>query len=147
MIEYASKAGMAWFLGFFPLIEIYAAVPAAIALGLDYISAAFWSVIGNYTPVLLIVYGYDQLMRIERLRRWLEKLRSERFSHLINRYGAWFILLITPWTGVWVVAATAHVFGMKRSTLLLFSFISVAAYGTLIAVGVQQGIAFFSTES
>lgn len=147
MIEYVSKAGTAWFLGFFPLVEIYAAVPAAIALGLDYISAAFWAVIGNYTPVLLIVFGYDRLMRIERLRSWLEKRRSERFSHMINRYGAWFILFITPWTGVWVVAATARVLGMKRFPLLLFSFISVAVYGTLIAVGVQKGMMLFSTGS
>ncbi|MEO1165549.1 MAG: hypothetical protein AAFV98_17320 [Chloroflexota bacterium] len=38
MVEYIGKAFSAWFLGFFPLAEIYIAVPGAIALGLD----CFW---------------------------------------------------------------------------------------------------------
>lgn len=145
MLEYLSKAGVAWFMGFFPLIEIYAAVPAAIALGLDHISAASWAVAGNYTPVLLIVFGYERLMRIEKLRNWLESRISARFETMVNRYGAWFILLVTPWVGVWIVAATAQFFGMKRSPLLFYSFISVALYGFLIALGVNKGIALLSS--
>lgn len=119
-------------------------MPAAIALGLDHISAASWAIAGNYTPVLLIVFGYDRLRRIEKLRTWLEGRTSERFEHMINRYGAWFILLITPWVGVWIVATTARLLGMKRSPLLLYSFISVALYRFLIAITVNKGIELFA---
>jgi len=46
MVEYIAKAFAAWFIGFFPYFEIYVAVPAAIAMGLDYFSAVTWSVFG-----------------------------------------------------------------------------------------------------
>lgn len=144
MIEYASKAGLAWFLGFFPFFEIYAAVPASMAVGLDHTSAAFWSVLGNYCPVLLIVFGYERLMRIEKVRNWLARRSSERFQRLVNRYGAWFILLVTPWIGIWVVAVTAQLLGMKRSTLLLYSLISIASYGFAIAFGIEKGLSVFA---
>lgn len=144
MIEYLSKAGLAWFMGFFPFFEIYVAVPASMALGLDYTSAAFWAIVGNFCPVVLIVFGYERLMRIERVHDWMTRRRSERFEALVNRYGAWFILLITPWIGVWVVAATAQLLGMKRSTLLVYSFISIAVYGTVLALGISKGVAVFS---
>lgn len=147
MIAYISKAAFAWFMGFFPFFEIYAAVPASMAIGLDHFSAAFWSVFGNYCPVLLIVFGYERLMRIERVRNWLTKRSSERFQRLIDRYGSWFVLLVTPWIGVWVVAATAQLLGMRRSSLLLFSLISISVYGFAIAFGIDRGIAVFSGGS
>jgi hypothetical protein len=39
MLDYAAKGATAWFLGLFPLFEIYLAVPAAVAMELDYVSA------------------------------------------------------------------------------------------------------------
>lgn len=144
VLEYVSRAATAWFLGFFPFFEIYVAVPASIALGLDYVSAVVWSVLGNYTPVLLIVFGYEQLLRVERVKRWLEGRRSERFEVLINRYGTPFILLVTPWIGVWVVATTARLLGMNRSALLIYSLLSICAYAVVIAAGIAFGIDLFS---
>lgn len=139
MLDYLAKAASAWFLGFFPFFEIYVAVPAALALGLDYASAVIWPVLGNFTPVLLIVFGYRQLMRIERVKRWLEGRTSPRFEELVNRYGAPFILLITPWIGVWLVAATARALGMARRPLLIYSFVSIVLYAVLIAAGIGLG--------
>lgn len=147
VVEYIARAATAWFLGFFPFFEIYVAVPAAIALGLDYLSAVVWSVLGNFTPVLLIVFAYEQLMRANAVRAWLETRRSARFEGLINRYGTPFILLITPWIGVWVVAATARLLGMDRRALLLYSFISIALYAVAIAVAVAVGIDLFAERS
>lgn len=139
-MDYLGKAATAWFLGFFPFFEIYVAVPAAIALGLDYVSAVVWSVLGNFTPVLLIVFAYNQLLRIGRVKRWLEGRSSARFERLVNRYGAPFILLITPWIGVWLVAATARALGMARRPLLIYSFVSIALYATVIAAGIGFGL-------
>lgn len=140
VLNYVGKAATAWFLGFFPFFEIYVAVPSALALGLDRVSATLWPVLGNFTPVPLILFGYGQLMRIGRLRRWLEGRTSARFERLVERYGAPFILLITPWIGVWLVAATARALGMARRPLLIYSFISIAAYAVLITVGISFGI-------
>jgi hypothetical protein len=55
--DYWAKAISVWFIGFFPLAEIYVAVPAGIAMGLDTGSAVLWGSAGNYAPVLLLHYG------------------------------------------------------------------------------------------
>lgn len=140
VLGYIGKAATAWSLGFLPWFEIYLAVPAAIALGLDYASAVFWSVLGNFTPVLLIVFGYERLLEHERLKDWLTQRRSERLERLVNRYGTWFILVITPWLGVWIVAATARALGMNRTPLLVYSFVSIAVHAVAIAAGIALGL-------
>jgi len=139
LVDYAARAASAWFLGFFPFFEIYVAVPAAFALGLDPVSAVVWPVLGNVTPVFLIVFGYEQLLRVERLRGWLQGRRSARFERWIERYGAPFVLLVTPWIGVWAVAATAQALGMQRATLVGYSVVSIGVYAILIAVGIVFG--------
>ena len=138
-LDYSARAASAWFLGFLPFLEIYVAVPAAFGLGLDPISAVVWPVLGNVTPVFIIVFGYEQLMRFERVRRWLDGRRSARFERWINRYGAPFVLLVTPWIGVWAVAATAQALGMQRATLVGFSVVSITVYAIVIAVGLVVG--------
>lgn len=137
--DYLRRAASAWFMGFFPLFEIYLAVPAAIALGLDYVSAVVWSVLGNFSAVPLIVFFHGQLMRIESLRRWLEQRRSPRWQRAMDRYGAWFVLLMTPVLGVWAMAAMAQAAGMKRARLLSASLVSIALYATVLAVGIALG--------
>jgi hypothetical protein len=114
-------------------------VPAAFGLGLDPVSAVVWPVLGNVTPVFLIVFAYEQLVRVERLRGWLQGRRSARFERWIERYGAPFVLLVTPWIGVWAVAATAQALGMQRATLVGYSVVSITAYAILIAVGIVFG--------
>jgi uncharacterized membrane protein len=138
-LTYLGQAATAWFLGFFPFFEIYVAVPSALALGLDPVSAVVWPVLGNFLPVPLVLFGYRQLMRIGRLRRWLEGRTSERFERLVNRYGAPFVLFITPWIGVWLVAATAHALGMARRPLMLYALVSIAVYAVLIVAGIRLG--------
>ena len=139
LLDYAARAASAWFLGFFPFFEIYVAVPAAFAFGLDPVSAVVWPVLGNVTPVFLIVFGYERLMRVERLRSWLLGRRSVRFERWIDRYGAPFVLLVTPWIGVWAVAATAQALGMQRATLVGYSLVSISVYAILISVGIVFG--------
>ncbi len=139
-IDYAARAASAWFLGFFPFAEIYVAVPAAFGLGLDPVSAVVWPVLGNVTPVFLIVFAYDGLMRNERVRHWLHRRRSARFERWIDRYGAAFVLLVTPWIGAWAVAATAQALGMQRAALVGFSAVSITVYAIAIAAAIAFGI-------
>lgn len=138
-VDYAARAATAWFLWFFPFFEIYVAIPAAFALGLDPVSAVVWPVLGNVAPILLIAFAYEQLMRIERVRRWLQGRRSERFEAWINHYGAPFVLLVTPWIGVWAVAATARALGMNRANLMLYSSVSITVYAIVIGAGIVVG--------
>lgn len=147
MIDYLVKAAGAWFVGFFPLAEIYVAVPAAVAVGLDDVSIILWTVLGNFTPVLLIGYLYDWLMRFEAVRRWLGRLVSEQVKTRINRWGVWFVLLVTPWTGIWVMAMAARTLGMNRQRFQVAAFISILAYALILLLLLRLGITTFAAQA
>ncbi len=140
MTEYIAKAFAAWFIGFAPVFEIYVAVPAAIAMGLDYVSAVTWSVIGNYTPVILIHFFYERMIKNDRIRHWFKKLTLDRFEKKVDKHGAWFVLIATPWLGVWMVIVTMKVLKMNDNKLLLYSFISISVYAIAIAALIAAGV-------
>lgn len=143
--EYTSKAATAWFLGFFPYLEIYVAVPSAIALGLDYVSAIFWSVLGNFTPIPILIFFYQEINKIVWVKRQLEKLKkrsSKKVQRSMDRYGAWFILILTPIFGSWIIAIVIPVTGMNSVKLMISSFLSITFYAIVIAVLIAFGINF-----
>ncbi|HRL13069.1 MAG TPA: small multi-drug export protein [Aggregatilineales bacterium] len=142
-MEYLLKAGSAWFVGFFPLAEIYIAVPSAVALGLDDVSVILWTVLGNFTPALLINFLYQQIMRIPRVASWLKRLISDKVQAQINRFGMWFVLLATPWTGIWAMAVAAKILRIRTGQFLLAAFVSILVYAVVILVLIRAGLATF----
>ena len=144
LIDYIVRAATAWFVGFFPLAEIYVAIPAALATGLDPASVVFWSVFGNFTPLLLIHFFYERMMQNERIRGWLQRLYSPKFKENVDKHGVWFVLLATPWTGVWAMGVTAKLLGMNVRTLLWSSFASILVYGIVLVWMIQAGVSIVS---
>lgn len=143
MMEYWMKALSVWWLGFVPFLEIYVAIPAGVALQLDYVSVAAWSIFGNFAAVPVLIVTYDRLVAVERVRGWLERLQQGRARRLIERYGVLIVLVGTPWIGVWAVAAASLVMGIRRGTLLLYSFVSVAVYGIALTALIALGLDVF----
>ncbi|MEX0780195.1 MAG: small multi-drug export protein [Balneolales bacterium] len=143
MLDYLLKAFSLWFLGFVPFAEIIIAVPAGLAMGLDQVSVIIFSVAGNFTPVLLIEYGYTLLMRYQKIRLWLNRYTSERAAANINKYGLWYMLVITPWVGVWAMGAMAKMLNMPRKTFMWGAFISILVYAVVIVVLVEVGTGLF----
>ncbi|MEQ8672622.1 MAG: small multi-drug export protein [Aggregatilineales bacterium] len=141
MLDYLVIAFGAWFLGFFPLAEIYVAVPAAVATGMDDISVIFWTVLGNFTPVLVITLFYGWLMRNERIKGWLTRFASEKVRTRVDRYGVLFVLLVTPWTGIWVMTVTARALGMNQTRFMLAAFVSIFSYAVIVLVLIRAGVA------
>lgn len=113
-------------------------------MGLDPFSVILFSVTGNFAPVLLIEYGYRWLIRFSRIRKWLRKPVSYRLVENVNRYGIWFIILITPWTGVWIMASAAKILQMKKKVLIWGSFISIVVYAIVIVFLIMAGVEIFS---
>jgi len=147
LLEYFGKAINAWFLGFFPYFEIYLAIPVAIAMGLDYISAVFWSAFGNFTAVPLIIFFYQQLNKMGWLNRWLHKIERRslnKFGHSLDRYGPWFVLVMTPLVGVWIVAIVARAVGMNPRVIIFSTLASIILYAIAIAKLVAVGVDLFS---
>ncbi|MBA2663218.1 MAG: small multi-drug export protein [Bradymonadaceae bacterium] len=140
MTEYLAKALATWLIAFFPLAEIYVAVPSAMAMGLDPLSAVAWSVFGNYVPVFVVYVAYSQILRIPRFGPWLERRASATVRDRLDRHGFWFVVLITPWIGVWIVALVVRLFGMDARRFFLSSFISIALYAIVIAAAISLGL-------
>ena len=137
--EYGGKAFISWFMGFFPMFEIYGAVPASYLLGLGIISSVVWAVYGNLLPVLVIHYGYEYLNTYPRIKKWLGRVSSEKVQQRMNRYGIWAVLILTPWTGIWAMAITARALGMSIGRLFLFASISIIMYAIVIVVTMDIG--------
>lgn len=139
MFAYFAKAFSVWFIGFFPLAEIYVAVPSGFALGLDPFSVVFWSVFGNFLPAVLVTSFYDKIAGRGRIGRWLQGLASEKLKQKLNSHGFLFTALLTPWVGVWVIAATVKLFGMKTRLFLQASFVGILIYAIVIAAIITLG--------
>ena len=145
MFEYLYKIATVWFLGFFPAFEIYVAVPAGIALGLDSFSVLFFSVFGNFTPVLFIEYGHRWLMRFEWMRARMNKPVSEKLERYVNKYGIWYILLATPWTGVWLMGISVKALNINRKIFFRAALCSIFLHGAVILVFIKMGINLFTS--
>lgn len=133
-LEYLGLAATAWFAGFFPLTEILVAVPVALATPLDVVSAVVWPVLGNVTPLFLILGGHAGLRRRPRAARWLDRVRSARTERLLARYGVWIVLVITPFLGVWATAVAALIQGMNPRRLIAAASVSITFYAVAIAL-------------
>lgn len=138
--EYIAAAGLAWLVGFLPLFEIYVAIPVGLAAGLDPISATVWSALGNIVPLFVVDLGYERLRRIERVDRWLAKLRRERVERILDRYGVVAVFVATPLLGVWTMALAAKGLGMASRPFLVASTISVFVYAAIITASIMFGL-------
>ncbi|WP_331446144.1 small multi-drug export protein [Natranaerobius thermophilus] len=139
-MEYIMLAVTAWLLGFIPYFEIYLAVPATIAMGLDPISSVFWAGLGNFSAVPVILFAQKKLSHIPRIAAWLEKLTNSKYRETIDRFGSSFVLLFTPVTGIWIAAALASTFGYRGAKLMITSAFTVLLYGSLVAVATSTGL-------
>jgi uncharacterized membrane protein len=140
MLEYVAKGWAVFVIGFVPMAEIYVAVPAGLAMGLDSASAVGWGVAGNWAPIPLVHLLYDWLRTVPRVRSALDRLASERVRARVDRGGFWFYLLVTPLVGTWALAAAVKLLGVRPSRFLAQSFLSVLAFGVAIAGAIAGGI-------
>lgn len=144
MVHYISLAVTAWFMGFFPLFEIYLAVPVAMGLGLDIVSAVLWSWLGNFIVIPFISIFYDWLMKFNKINKYFSKLANSKTSKKLNSGGFIMVLIATPMFGSWAIGVAGKIVGMDRKRLFLASGISISIYGTIIGILTQLGMdAFF----
>jgi uncharacterized membrane protein len=144
--EYLAKSATAFVLGFAPFVEIYLAIPAAVAMGLDYASAAIWCAVGNFLPVPMIVYFHETLMRVRTVGPWLQRLSTGRARRILNRHGPVFLIFATPWISVWPVAAAAATLGMNRRKVMFYIFISVFGHAIVLSALIALGVDFATSD-
>ena len=137
---YIVKAVIAWAMGIVPYFEIYVAVPASIGMGLDPVSAVFWAGLGNFTAVPVVVVFYSQLCKVPRLKNWLLSLPEGRYKKTVDKYGDFFMFILTPLAGIWVAAAVARAVGFPKPRLYVLSALCIILYGSVTALLTVMGI-------
>jgi len=147
VLNYIDAALITWLVGFCPLLEIYVAVPTGILLKLDWASAMFWAVFGNFTPVVLITWIFSVATKrgktskwVAWFNKWLMRFRSQRFAKMAKKHTHWFIILVTPLIGVWALTVTANLLEIEKRHIYLYSFISIVIYAGLTALAVNMGL-------
>lgn len=141
MLAYATKAATAWLLGFAPFLEIYVAIPAAVGMGLDPVSAFFWPTFGNLTPLVAVPYCSRWLRRQPRVWGWINRMVDEKWEERCNRWGKPFLVVAVIWLGVWATAATAVTVKIRAAVVVFWSTLTVlvlAVITLLASLGVRD---------
>lgn len=121
-----------------PVLELRAAIPLGISIGLSPMETLFFGVLGSLTPVPFILLLLDPVMRairraphFRRLWLWLDKTNRTRALSL-KKYGPLglciFVAIPLPSTGAWSGAILASFLGVR----FWIAFLSIAA-GTIMA--------------
>lgn len=146
---YAGKVIWAFLISMVPVLEIRGGLPMAIASGLPFFTAYITTVLGNMLPVPFIIIFIKKVFAWLRkhwpwMNRVVTKLeqRAENKRDVIDRYGAWGLLLFVaipaPGTGAWTGALIAALMNLKLKHAVPVIFIGVCIAGMIVA-GVTYG--------
>jgi len=137
-------------LAMLPITELRIALPWGMTIGgLDWGSAYFSAIAGNYVIALLILWFLEPGSRwLRRWRIWDRFFlwlfaRTRRKGKLIERFEFWGLILFVgiplPITGAWTGCAAAFVFGLSNRksmlAILMGLFMSATIVLTLTATG------------
>ena len=140
-------------LSMLPISELRGAIPYAVANGIPWQKAYVIAVVGNFLPVIPIVYLIGPVSRwlrrasvFDRFFTWLFA-RTRRKGKMIERFEALglilFVAIPLPVTGAWTGAVAAFVFGVRKGLAFPAIFLGICLAGvvvTLAATGVVHVI-------
>lgn len=129
-------------LAMMPVVELRAALPWAIARGLDPWFSYVLCVLFNMAPVPFILLFLNKILawmettkHFSGIAKWL-KDRAHKKSDVYYKYemlGLFILVAIPlPGTGAWTGALVASVFGLKMKRAIPPIFLGVAAAGIIM---------------
>ncbi len=105
-----------------PILELRGGLIAAALMGVNWVRALFFCLIGNILPIpfllLLITPVFNRLKKTKHIRPLVEKLEAHAMgkSEKVQKYQFWGLLILVgiplPGTGGWTGALVASVLGM-----------------------------------
>lgn len=128
-----------------PVLELRAAIPYGIALGMNPIPVALAAIVGNMLPIpFLIVYTRKVFawlrLRFPAANRFVTRLekRAHAKSAVVHRYGFWGICILVaiplPGTGAWTGALVAAMLDMRLKSALPAIMLGVLIAGVVVFV-------------
>jgi uncharacterized membrane protein len=128
-----------------PLLELRAAIPLGVALGLPTVTATVTAILGNLTQVPVARWVVDLAYRFAHrfafADRWLKKteVQTGRYTAMIRRWGwvglAVFVVLPLPGTGVWGGIVLARLLGLATGPIWLGLGLGIALSGAIFGLG------------
>lgn len=146
MLEYFKDCFIVWFIGFLPLLGIYIAIPVGFFLKLDPLSIMICSVTGTYFPIPIIIFLFDWLNSFEKIKKFLMKFYSERFTNMANNHGMLFIFLTSPLIGAWTVSITGRLLHINPRRLALFTLLGMILYGVVLTLVIKFGLCYLQAD-
>ncbi|MFH1755728.1 MAG: small multi-drug export protein [Candidatus Latescibacterota bacterium] len=148
IVSYLSQfsAEMATFiLAMLPISELRGAIPYAITVGgLSWQDAYIIAVIGNFIPVLPILYLIgpvsERLRRIRLFNRFFDWLfaRTRRKGKLIERFEMigliLFVAIPLPVTGAWTGSLAAFLFGVRKRLAIPAIIMGICLAGMIVTL-------------
>lgn len=127
-----------------PVLELRAAIPAAVAGGLSIKAALIISIIGNVIPIpfiLLFIRKIFEWMRTksERLNKLVVKMenKADKKKDVIDKYEWWGLVLLVaiplPGTGAWTGALVAAMLDMRIKRAFPAILLGVVIAGTIVS--------------
>jgi len=137
-------------LAMMPILELRGSIPwALLAGGMTWQSSLFWSLMGNFVPVVPLLLLLDPVANI--CRRWtlLDRFfawlfaRTRRKGKIVERFEFLGLIILVaiplPGTGAWTGAMAAFVFGVRFWLALPAILIGVIIAGVLVTSIVMGG--------
>lgn len=139
-----------------PVIELQAAIPAAIGVyKLSMPEALFYGILGNMVPAFIVLFGWDAVMsaleaRFPAFHRFMDKYHHGlhmKWQSSIDKYGPLAIVIFmavpTPLSGVWSSSLVAWIFGIHRRAALISVFAGVVIAAFVLTFVTNTAIAVF----
>ncbi len=128
-----------------PWGEELVAIPAGILFGLNAGAVLMIAVIANIIPIVAIAYLHKLADDAHpTIKAILSKIKTDRGTEVLNKYGPIGLIAIAPWIGVYSATLITLMMGMDRRLVVLSQVISVIIYGLLALALTLLGIRFFS---
>jgi len=154
MLELFKTYGVVFLLSMTPVLELRAAVPAGIAMGLSPWAVYFTSVLGNLLPVPFIILFIRKLLDWMNSRKgvlkhaasWLEA-KAYRGAKLFYKYELFGLFLLVaiplPGTGAWTGALVAALLNVRMRNSVLVILGGVCAAGIVVMLAALGAIRLF----
>jgi len=159
LAENIGKYLAVFFTSMIPIGELRASIPLGLgAFKLDVYSTVIISIIGNFIPAVILVYGLEAiskfLMRkfkmMNRFFTWLFNRTRRKYSSRFEKYSGFalsvFVGIPLPVTGAWTGSVIAFVFGIPPKKAILDIFLGILMAAAIVtAVFLTIGYVRFIT--
>ncbi len=154
MLDFFKTYGVVFLLAMTPVLELRAAVPAGVAMGLDPYAVLITAILGNMLPVPFIILFIRKIFDWMRGRdgffaKLVEKLEAKAYkgAKLFYKYELFGLFLLVaiplPGTGAWTGALVAALLNVRMRNAILIILAGVCAAGLVVSLAAQGVIRLF----